>query len=223
MTIKEKDLGGFNFERIREIFEDLLAEQDEAKRDEIARAQVSEIQESFYANLRAKGEDQREENQRISQRVSKTLEAVAGLPDFHRIFLEFHSIPDLIHKIGYVDRIIYERLTPFAGVFLGPQTTTLFHYQLREIGLPLLCPYLNLEQANKTTGQDCTIDDKEKIMTFCDGRYDICALFKNRMERAAQGLIEIRLPKVRGLQLPQECLVNLDDLDDWWQQEGRYE
>jgi len=152
------------------------------------------------------------------------VQAILKLPDFDRIHREFNSIPDLLNKIMYIDRLMYERLTEYAaGMFMDPQKSLRFHYNLAQIGLQVLCPYLNLVNPNTTTHEDCTIDE-EVTMALCGGRYDICAIFKDRMMRAAQGQIKIRLPDVKVSQpFDQECLVDLRDLDDWWKGEGKYE
>lgn len=155
--------------------------------------------------------------------IVAAITALTQLPEFNTIYREFNSIPDVIDKIKYIDRVIYEKMENYCHVFNDPQTNLGFHKSLTDIGLPLLCPYLKIDDANKTTHQDCTIDSEE-IMSICDGRNDICVIFKDRMMKAAQGLINIKLPAViSGYASNQECMVDLEDLDDWWKSEGKYE
>ncbi len=158
-----------------------------------------------------------------TDKISETLKKLTELSDFRLINQSFNSIPTLVQKMEYVGRIVYERLE-CGEIFLGPASSTLFYKRLAEIGMPLLCRYLRLDGANKTTHEDCLID-KEPIWALCQGRYDICKVFNDRMTLVGQGLLV--LPPGDAPEIPrdpnQECLVDLEDLNDWWRQEGKYE
>lgn len=160
-----------------------------------------------------------------SDPIAVALETIVQLPDFERIRTEFLSLPDLMYKIKYIDRVMYDR-TDFAyRVLSDPPTNTRFHYSLSTIGMPMLCPYLRLENANRTTHEDCLIDgDEEPIMAICQGRHDICVVFKDRAMNAALGRITLPVPPAgRVSPLGQKCLVDLEDLDDYWLMEGKYD
>ncbi len=155
--------------------------------------------------------------------VSPALQALVKLDDFERIRREFLSLPDVPYKIKYIARVMYERLPKYAQC--TTQNPPFFYHRLAELGMPLLCPYLKLEKANTTTHEDCTIDsEQEPTMALCGGRYDSCVIFKDRTMKAVQGFVKLRLPDVK-VQHPvqQKCLVDLEDLDDWWLMEGKYE
>ncbi len=63
-------------------------------------------------------------------------------------------------------------------------------------------------------------------MTMCGGDYEICNVFKDRSGKAALG--QITLPEVEKtkpkINIPKINVepVDLEDLEDWWQGEGRY-
>lgn len=169
--------------------------------------------------------------------IPNALQALTNLENFAEIQKACNSIPHRIQKIMYIDRVIYEQIPQVAEVFADPMNNIAFHAQLTEIGIPLLCPYFRLEGANRTTHQDCTIDqipqthqkdrvspDNEPVATLCNGEYEQCDIFRDRTFRAAYGLITLCLPeRVSVEHRQQECLVDLQDLDDWWKGEGRYE
>ena len=162
-----------------------------------------------------------------SSLVQSILKQLTDLTDFLQIKREFNSIPDLLDKIEYIGRVMYEKTDDAGTLFLSNRTTLHFYQDLNKIGMPLLCPYLKLEDANKTTHEDCTIDkntESNPTPSCCGGRYDICKIFKDRTMRAARGVIKLQIPNASEMQeTNQKCLVDLEDLHDWWRQEGKYE
>ena len=197
-------------------------EAEEARKKRAAELEESEEKRSKLATEQRDLLKRLEADQNLE--IGNTLKAIVELEDFLDIRRNFNSIPTVVDKIGYIHRVVYER-TQQGGVFMDPQKTTLFNYRLKDIGMPLLCPYLRLEGANKTTHEDCTIDsEQEPTMALCQGRYDICVVFKERTTKAALGQFRLRIPQqVQDVDPDQECLVDLDDLNDWWQGEGKYD
>jgi len=134
--------------------------------------------------------------------VGKLVSKIKSHSDYHRLWQEMNSIPSVVDRIAHINRFVYEHL-PGNYAKLGVE----FHQRLSDIGMPVLCPYLKLDGANTTTGQDCGLD--KSALALCGGRADICKLYSGSNPS---------WPRV----LARECLVDLGDLHDWWEGDGIY-
>lgn len=211
----------------QEFFDKSLEEITKRIREEEELNRKRQEEEKAKVLSETKGIEERIEKlgQKHKNLVNDTLQAIVNLEEYQEIMRNFNSISGVVHKMEYIGRVVYER-TDKGEVFNGPVKTIQFYYGLKEIGMPMLCPFLNLDNANKYTHEDCTIDgEEEPVMSSCQGMYDVCVVFKDRANKSALGLFKLRLPKQRRdiiKDSSQKCLVDLQDLGDWWRMEGKY-
>ena len=89
----------------------------------------------------------------------------------------------------------------------------------------MLCPFFRTNEESLTK-QECLING-EPNPSSCDGNYETCRLFADRSKRAVDGSITLppitRRPVLFQIPKIEVDPVDLDDLEDWWQMEGKYE
>jgi len=144
-----------------------------------------------------------------SNPIEALLSLITQEADFPQFARDFNTIPTVVSRIEYVDRMIFERFKTQAYFFNDVDQNKQFHQSLARIGLPTLCPYLKLEGANALTHEDCMLDGEVQV-ALCGGRADICTIY-----RQSGGAWPV--PTSR------QCTVDLNDLDDWWRGEGKYD
>ena len=153
--------------------------------------------------------------------------AFVNHPDFPVIYNQLETISSARDKWGFLLRRAYE-VGQEVEVFIGhnfQEDHVKAKKELANYGINLLCPYFKSTDRDKHPKDDCVIDG-EPIMTMCGGDYDICNVFIDRSGKAALG--QITLPEVEKtkpkINIPKINVepVDLEDLEDWWQGEGRY-
>ncbi len=203
--------------------------------EELAREQKERLQQAELERKRneAAAAKRREEEAKEKQRLDELnkqffqdgeevtpeslVEKIAQLPDFTKIRTEFNSIPDLMNRWMYIDRMVAERIPEaFPMVLHNVENGKKFHYLLREIEIPLLCPFYHPKKKS-LTGEICLITGSE-IDASCGGRNDICKVFEDSMQKASRGEITIQFPQAK-IQAPSECLVDLEELRKYWEGE----
>lgn len=154
--------------------------------------------------------------------------AFVNHPDFPEIFNQLETIEKTSDKWAFILRRAYEIgqdvEIPIGFIFQGNQVAT--QRVLEDYGIYLLCPYFKNTVREPYPKDDCVIDG-EPVMTMCGGLYEQCVIFKDRAGKAAAGLIE--LPSINReepkFKIPKMGVdpVDLGDLKDWWEMEGKYE
>lgn len=157
--------------------------------------------------------------------LSTALYAFTEHPDFALICNQTQTIKRGSDRWAFILRRAYEigdeAIFPIGSVFSSNATAV--QRTLDEYGIRMLCPYFR-ENSTQATREECLIDG-EPIMSLCGGQYDTCVIFKDRVGRAALGdfsLPQLARQPVRGVPVIPVEPVDLEDLADWWNQEGKY-
>ena len=159
--------------------------------------------------------------------LETSLYAFVNHPDFHVIYNQTNTIGTSKDKWAFILRKAYE-IGQEVHVTIGHE----FQAQgaqakkaLEDYGIYLLCPYCRSTDREKHPKNDCIIDG-EPIMSLCEGLYEQCVIFQDRAVKAAIG--DIKLPEatrqIAKINIPKIDVdsVDLQDLDDWWRMEGKY-
>lgn len=102
------------------------------------------------------------------------------------------------------------------------QDFTQFFEKLSPLGLNLLCPYY---KSNKTEIADKCLIDGDEIYATCNGRHDICVIFKDRSMKFTTGeLLYVKPPKVfksppiilTALEQEQLEIFLLKKIEEYW-------
>ena len=196
-----------------------LAEEMERKRQEDA------IYHQKLAELHKEKSETRE--QESMRDLESAFTAFVEHPDFPRIYNQLQTIHTITDRWGFIMRRAYE---------IGHETNLLIGYLLQnnsvpakrkfeDYGIYLLCPYFN-ENKEQLVGQECLIDG-EPIASSCNGEHEQCVVFNDRARKADSGFIQLPVIKRNQpkIQVPKMEVdpVDLNDLEDWWQMEGKYE
>ncbi len=155
-------------------------------------------------------------------------------PEFTTIYNQALTIEKVADRWAFILRRAYELgQEETVNIHLGAiaqENHLLFQKRLEEYGLVFLCTYFRLDKGT-TTGELCLIDtktEKEPISSICGGRYDICQLYSGRINLVPLGKFNLpnwteTLPPRFKVPEIDVSPVDLDDLQDWWQKEGKYE
>lgn len=207
-----------------------LEEEERRSKEEIRRARIAKL-ESLQAEQERKGEFKQyvsNLNGFEGNELETAFYAFVNHPDFPRIHNQLQTLSTVNDKWAFLLRRAYE-IGDEVEIHIGHLFSTLENHlgvkkRLEDYGISLLCPYFR-ENKDQVTREECLIDG-ETVMSLCQGRYDICAVFKDRTEKAALG--DISLPVVTRtqskVQIPKIEVepVDVRDLNDWWRMEGKY-
>ncbi|MFC1685515.1 hypothetical protein ACFLZZ_00665 [Nanoarchaeota archaeon] len=194
----------------------------------------------MYRTSKERNEDDAKEKptgvkeQSAPLRVVQVTNALINHPDFPKIYKIANLIPDRGNKWAYLLRTINEEIVEGYSVAQANDMET--RQKLQGCGLEgLICPYLEgnwtLEEKRKSTiGHGLCYINREEIDTLCHGDYEHCNQFKGHAQQIALGykeptkFIRTKNPlKVPDVDIGEFNLRDfIQDLDDWWKQEGKY-
>jgi hypothetical protein len=223
-------------EKDRKIAEELEKQKQEIEKRE--REEILRIREKLVRKLEydtKKQESMRKYIAELNEFKGGDLEisvyAFVNHPDFPVIYNQVNNIESQYDKWGHLVRRAYE-IGNEVNVHIGhtaQNNEVGFKRALEEYGLFLLCPYFEQDLGRKKgslCGELCLIDGEE-ISSSCSGRHDLCVVFEDRAKKSAEG--SVQLPKIERTpikkQIPEMDVgpVDLEDLEDWWKFEGKYE
>ncbi len=160
-------------------------------------------------------------------RVDEAIYAFVNHPDFAVIYNQLNTLPTQNDKWGFLLRRAYEIGNeinlPLGNEFTGNSISV--KRKLEDYGIYSLCPYFR-ENENPVTSEECLIDG-EPFMSSCRGMYEQCVIFQEMAGKAVTG--EVNLPKTQRaspkIKIPEIDVkpVDINDLNDWWKMEGKYE
>ncbi|MEK6909307.1 MAG: hypothetical protein AABX23_04615 [Nanoarchaeota archaeon] len=160
-------------------------------------------------------------------KLDVAFEAFVTHPDFPIIYNQLVTIESASDKWGFIVRRAHELgdevKLPMYGEFKYNEVELKRRFE--DYGIYMLCPFFRTNEESLTK-QECLINGEPNPST-CDGNYETCRLFADKSKRALDG--SITLPKIERsparFQIPKMDVdpVDLDDLEDWWQMEGKYE
>ncbi len=159
--------------------------------------------------------------------LEKAIYAFVNHPDFPIIYNQANILETATDKWGFILRRAYE-IGQDINVAIGHE----FQAQdvqakkaLEDYGIYLLCSYFKQDK-EQITGEACLIDG-DPIASTCLGQHDICSVLEAKVKKVAVG--DIQIPTVKRqtpkINIPKMDVdpVDLQDLDDWWKMEGKYE
>lgn len=152
--------------------------------------------------------------------------------DFPQVYNQALTVERIPDRWAFILRKAYE-IGDEKEILIGAaiqQHPILFQKRLEEYGLVFLCPYFRPDQES-ITRESCLIDTKteeEPISTTCGGRSYQCRIYNSRCSKIPLG--ESNLPQRTETMPPKFRIpkmevtpVDIDDLHDWWEGEGKYE
>src|SRR3989338_8577043 len=105
-----------------------------------------------------------------------------------------------------------------------------FYAKLAPLGLNLVCPYFKYDPdfSKRNILDQCTIDGEE-VNTTCNGRYDICVIFKDRTSKFATQELPLQKPFVHfntpSIKISDDEKSDLEyklkeEIDKYWRDEA---
>lgn len=159
--------------------------------------------------------------------IDVAFEAFVSHPDFPMIYNQLATIESASDKWGFIVRRAHELgdevKIPMYREFKFNEVE--FKKRFEAYGVYMLCPFFRTNEQS-LTGEECLING-EPIDSSCNGNYETCRIFADKSKRALDG--SITLPKIERnpprFQIPKMDVdpVDLEDLEDWWQMDGKYE
>jgi len=208
-------------ERIRQ--ERLKKEEDEKRLEREALVKKFEYDEKRRLEFRTYVDSL---NNFKGNELETLIHSFVSHPDFPRIFNETGTINTARDKWGFLVRKAYEignEIDVPLGHYFKSRNVEV-KKALEDYGVYLLCPFFRQDETVPTK-ESCLIDG-EPIMSSCGGDYEICVIFQDRAQKSTAGHIQLpkverKMPKVQVPKIEVE-LVDLMDLENWWEQEGKY-
>lgn len=156
----------------------------------------------------------------------EAFKALIGHPEWPVFYKQLNSIDDPDYQWAYIARAMYEKL---ACGHVAQGHDVAFKVMLKEAGVKrIICPYYVLAEKSLLGGY-CVVADSTpaaKTDAICGGKYPACTLFRERATAASLGEYELPEQKKASRPAPPDvnaAPVDLQDLDDWWKKEGKYE
>ncbi len=163
-------------------------------------------------------------------RLKRAVEAFVSDLRFPRTYNEAMTIERVEDRWAFILRRAYElSQEDREGLpigFIAQHNEPQFQRELESYGLRLLCPYVRLD-GDSLTRELCMIDG-EAVMATCQGRYYSCDIYRDRTSKVALGeftlprVVEIRPTRVQIAPQLVEA-IDLNDLREWWEGDGKYE
>ncbi|MBS3146072.1 hypothetical protein J4471_00050 [Candidatus Woesearchaeota archaeon] len=146
-------------------------------------------------------------------------------PEFPEIYKNALILSNQLDRIEYISmKAIQLELNPTSDDALQ------FYAKLAPLGLNLVCPYFKYDPdfSKRNILDQCTIDGEE-VNTTCNGRYDICVIFKDRTSKFATQELPLQKPFVHfntpSIKISDDEKSDLEyklkeEIDKYWRDEA---